>query len=66
MKRIALLALAVGLLAVTLGGCYVVPAPPPPGAGIAPPPPPHVVATPQCLWRYGWGWYGWGWYGWGC
>jgi hypothetical protein len=59
-------ALLLGLVAATLAGCYVVPAPPPPGPGAAPPAPPYVLATPQCRWEYGWGWYGWGWYGQGC
>ncbi len=62
MTRLALV-LLIGLVAAGLSGCYVVPAPPPPGPGVSPPPPAHVVATPQCGWRYGVGWYGWGWYG---
>jgi hypothetical protein len=51
------------LVALVLGGCYVIPAPPPPGPGLAPPVPPRVAAQPHCGWKYGWGWYGWGWYG---
>ena len=63
MKPMTRLALILGILAVALSGCYVVPAPPPPAPGMAPPPPPRVVTQPECRWTYGWGWYGWGWYG---
>jgi hypothetical protein len=58
--------LVLALVALLLGGCFVVPAPPPPGPGLRPPPPPYVAATPDCGWQYGVGWYGWGWYGFGC
>ena len=63
MKRIGRVALLLSLVAVSLSGCYVVPAPPPLPGGVSPPPPPHVMATQQCRWSYGWAWYGWGWYG---
>ncbi|HEY7601364.1 MAG TPA: hypothetical protein VIB60_02550 [Methylomirabilota bacterium] len=61
-RRLLPAALLLGLVAVALGGCWVVPAPPP-SAGLPPVPPPYVRATPQCGWAYGPGWYGWGWYG---
>jgi hypothetical protein len=60
--RLTPLALLLGVVLVTLPGCYVVPAPAP-RAGVPPPVPPHVLATPHCGWAYGPGWYGWGWYG---
>ena len=66
MTRLAALVLLGALVALGLAGCYVVPAPPPLAPGVGPPPPVHVLATPQCRWRYGEGWYGWGWYGFLC
>jgi hypothetical protein len=65
-RRVLRSVLCLGVVAGTLAGCYVVPAPPPLAPGLGPPPPPYVLATPQCRWDYGWGWYGWGWYGLGC
>jgi hypothetical protein len=59
------LALVAVLIALALGGCYVVPAPPPDPWG-APPPPPAVLTGFSCQWMYGPGWYGWGWYATGC
>jgi hypothetical protein len=57
MKTTGVFAL-LALVALTCGGCYVVPAPPPLAPGVSPAPPPHVVATPRCGWHRGWGWYG--------
>lgn len=60
--RLARAALLLGVVAVALSGCWVVPAKGPSG-GLPPPPPPFVTGNPQCGWAYGPGWYGWGWYG---
>jgi len=61
MRRMTLLAIVLTLMAATLGGCYVVPAPPPSASGAVPPLPPQAQAM-RCHWTYGQGWGGWGWY----
>ena len=61
MRGTMCLAVMLMLVALVLGGCYMVPAPPPSQTGAIPPLPAYAQAM-RCPWHYGHGWGGWGWY----
>lgn len=60
MRRNLVRAAVLGVIVLTLAGCYVVQTPPPSPSGAIPPLPPHAMR--HCQWTYGHGWGGWGWY----